>query len=185
MRVVGYVRESQGLAESETAFAQGERIRRWVAEHGHHLVAVCRDTREPAGPSSREGYRALLHIVRSGDAEAVVVAELAVLSSDKVLQEIMIHDIRSWGVAVISTDVRELEDLAEPPADATRMVVRDVLARAGAYLDEFARTTPPAVVTELPQPDVVVELVTDQPGGLPPRSGDPGTSAAQTARPSA
>jgi len=181
VRVVGYVRESPGLADTETAYAQGERIRRWVAHHGHHLVAVCRDVRTPSGEVHREGYRALLHIVRAGDADAVVVSELGVLSPDKVMQEIMIHDLRSHGVTVVSTDPREADELIDPPHDATRLVIRDVLARAADYAEEFS-TLEPSIAVVPPPPDVVVEL-------LPPESpvewtgGD--SSAAHTARPSA
>ena len=112
MRVVGYVREASSLAEGETAFAQSERIRRWTADSGHHLVSTCQDGRDPTQPLGRDGFRALLDIARSGNADALVVSDLSALSSDKVTQEIMLDYLRSLDLTIVHK--KEICDVAEP-----------------------------------------------------------------------
>ncbi len=175
VRVVGYVRETPHLGDRATAFAQGEHIRRWVKEHGHRLVAVCRDTRDTDQPGPDDGFRALLNLVRSGNTDAVVVATLEVLAADKILQEIILADLRGYGVPVISAEPAEMEELTDPPADATRLVVRDVLAKLEAYREEFdlPRNAP---ADDSETSDVIVELVTG-------REDHSAVSAAQAARP--
>jgi DNA invertase Pin-like site-specific DNA recombinase len=175
VRVVGYVREASSLAEGETAFAQGERIRRWTSDSGHHLVATCQDGRDPTQPLGRDGFRALLNIARSGNADALVVSELSVLSSDKVAQEIMLDCLRSLGLTIVSTNEPDHNELLEVPEDHTRLVVRDVIAK----VDEFRREFP-EMVGESPdstESDVIVQLM--------PSSTQREKSAAQTARPTA
>ncbi|HHC08189.1 MAG TPA: hypothetical protein ENK55_05685 [Actinobacteria bacterium] len=178
MRVVGYIREPSVPADTETAFVQSERIRRWTAEYGHQLIAVCRDVAAADGEASRDGYRALLGILGTGDVDAVVVASLEALSPDKVLQEIMIKDLRSRGVTVVSTDPEDVAELADTEAAPLRVLVRDVLARLDRYREEMAVVEAP---TPVPARDLVVELL---PAEEPPVWG-PHESATHTARPSA
>ena len=45
MRIAGYVREIPGHEQADTAFAQSERIRRWVRDTGNDLIAMCQDTK--------------------------------------------------------------------------------------------------------------------------------------------
>ena len=183
LRVVGYVRESPGPPEGVTAFAQSEELRRWVRESGHHLVAICQDIKVPGYSLGREGYRALLNIARSGQVEAVLVADLGTLSPDKVAQEIMIADLTEGGVSVISVLAEDQEALADLTQDRVRMVIRDVLAKSARYRAEFlipeveedAAAGPPS--REGIISDVIVELIPNP---------DQGTdSAAQAARPTA
>lgn len=185
MRVVGYVREGPGTADSETAYAQTERIRRWVADSGHALIAVCRDTRSSVEPLGRSGYRAMLGIVRNGDAEAVVVADLGALSADKVVQEIMLQDITSYDVTVVPVDEEDQLALQRSAEDHTRLITRDVLAKAEDYQREFGARDPEddaaANLADSPQPgrDVIIELIKS------PEEGQTEESAAQAARPTA
>ena len=132
MRVIGYVRELPGHQQADTAFAQAERIRRWVRDTGNELVATCED-QHASSPDDRPGYRALVEIVRSRTVDAVVVASVDALASDKVLQEILFGDIRLAGVSIISTDVKDHEVLFERSEDHVRMVVRDVVAKVTEY----------------------------------------------------
>lgn len=184
MRVVGYVREAPSPIDGDTAYAQGESIRRWVADAGHHLIAMCRDTRNAGEPMARDGFRALLVIVGSGDVDAVVVSEVAVLSPDKVIQEVMIHRMRSRGVTVASTSVEDLDALSASSEDQTRLVVRDVLVKADAFAADFPiGITKPGAHAELEAAphsnegsEVIVELIPA------PQTEE---SAAQTARPTA
>ena len=165
MRVVGYVRERPGDPDGSTAYAQSEQIRRWVRESGHALVAVCRDTPGPNDPAERSGYRALLGIVRSGTADAVIIEGLAVLSTDKVVQEVILHDLRTTEATLITIDETDAETLRTAGSDHTRILVRDVLAKADRYRDEFGDVPPraeplPTSVVDIREPsDVVIELI--------------------------
>lgn len=165
MRVVGYVRDAPGHAEVEPAFAQSERIRTWVHESGHQLVGVCQDVRTPGRDLGRDGFRALLGIVDTGEVEAVVLPDLTTLSADKVAQEIMLWDLQSRGVAVLSTTPADLPLLTNPPAEQIRIIVRDVLAKVAIHEELLGGDGPPATVvdlsdgTEAADSDVIVELI--------------------------
>ena len=181
MRVVGYVREAPSLDEGETAFAQGERLRRWASESGHRLVATCQDGRDPLRPLSRDGFRAVLDIARSGGADAVVVADLSVLSPDKVTQEIMLDHLRALGLTVVSTRDEDHAELADDSEDHTRLVVRDVISKMAHFRDEFieigSRDEAGDTIPAEPDADVIVRLM--------PPDGQRDPSAAHTARPMA
>lgn len=178
MRVVGYVREAPGPQEGETAYAQAERIRRWIADAGHQLVAVCQDIRTPGRELGREGFRALLGIVSAGQVDAVILPELDSLSPDLVTQEIMLWDLRRRDVRVVTTLEEEIGFLEDPPADNSRLLLRDVLAKIGDYLEgiegvDSAPPPTPALVRVDETMDVIVELIppSTQPDGLPAPGG--------------
>ena len=168
MRVVAYVRELPGNQQPDTAFAQSERIRRWVRDTGTELVATCED-RSASSPSDRPGFKALVDIVRSGGVDAVVVAALDSLASDKVIQELILSDLRSAGVTVISTSVDDHELLNEHSEDHIRIVVRDVIAKVTEYRDAYGLASDAISELEAVIPlsqtpdgdpaDVVVELI--------------------------
>ena len=156
MRVVGYARESAGAEDARPAFAQQEEIRRWIAEQGHHLVAVCQDSRQAGHALGRHGYLALLGTVGSGGVDAVVVPGIETLSSDQIVQEIILWDLQSRGVRVLSTHDDDLVLIGDADPGPTRMLIRDVLIRVA----EHAET-----MTDRPMErpaggtDVVVELL--------------------------
>ena len=135
MRVVGYIRESPDPQEGEAGFAQAERIRRWVNDNGHRLVAVCQDVRALGHSLGREGFQALVGIVAAGRVDAVVVPTLETFSPDKVIQEVMVWDLRRRDISVLSTAEDELPLLEDPSVDQIRMLVRDVLAKADRHDD--------------------------------------------------
>ncbi|HSR15906.1 MAG TPA: recombinase family protein, partial [Gemmatimonadales bacterium] len=83
MRVVGYIRESQDPDETRPAFAQHEELRRWCADRGHSLIAVCQDTRQPGRALGRDGYVSMLGVIGSGRADMVVIPGLDTLSADQ------------------------------------------------------------------------------------------------------
>lgn len=168
MRIAGYVRETPGPDGLDTAFAQSERVRRWVKDTGNELVTVCQDHHLAASPIDRPGFKALLDVVRNGNADAVVVANLESLSSDKMTQEIMISDIRRAGVTLIATDAADLEMLRDGGDDHARMVVRDIVARLSEYRDAFglSGSDTPSVdggdsvsTADVETTDVVVKLI--------------------------
>lgn len=137
MKIAGYVRQTPGRTDPDTAFAQGERIRRWVLDTANELIAVCQDHHASSAPMDRPGFRALLDIARSQNADAVLVANLDALSPDKMTQEIMLEDIRSAGATVIATEDEDIQVLQSSEHDHTRMLVRDVLARVDEYRNAF------------------------------------------------
>lgn len=137
MKIAGYIRQTPGRTDPDTAFAQGERIRRWVLDTANELIAVCQDHHAASAPMDRPGFKALLDIARSHGADAVLVANLGALSPDKMTQEVMIEDIRAAGTTVIATEPEDIEALESSAHDHTRMVVRDVLARVEEYRDAF------------------------------------------------
>lgn len=167
VRIAGYVRETPGRAQGDTAFAQSERIRRWTLDTGNDLIAMCQDHHGSASAHDRPGYRALVEIVRGGGADAVVLATLDALSLDKMAQEIMITDIRMGGATVISTDPDDLEVLRDGAEDHARLVVRDVVHRLAEYREAFGLSgddtgtvrPAPDVLEEPDYTDVVVELI--------------------------
>ncbi len=128
MRVVGYVREIADATVSEIAYAQNEAIRLWANKHGHHVVAICQDIRTAGHELGRDGLRAMLGIIETGEPDAVVVSNLAVFAGDKIAQEILIWDLRKRGVTIISTLEDDAAALHEPSSEELRKVVRLVLA---------------------------------------------------------
>ena len=160
MRVVGYIREAPGPQEGDSAFSQSERIRRWVGDAGHQLVAVCQDIRHSGHALGRDGYKALVGIIGAGQVDAVVVASLETLSLDKVVQEILIWDLRNRGVTILSTDAADLDQLKEPPDDRSRLFVRDVLTRVQEHVIASTEAWAPSIVPiDATAADVVVELI--------------------------
>jgi DNA invertase Pin-like site-specific DNA recombinase len=156
MRVVGYVREGPSEADAEPAFVQGEALRRWVRTTGHKLVSVCQDVRQEAQALSRDGYQALLGILESGGADAVVVPDLETLSPNLMIQEIMMWDLERRGVPLLSADERDHRELLSPPKE--RLLVRDVLAQLGGYY-EWAHPVAAVAHEEDGDGEVVVQLI--------------------------
>jgi len=161
VRVVGYIREAS--AEGEPAFAQSERIRRWINENGHRLVALCQDVRTPGHAVGREGLQSIVGIISAGQVDAVVVPSLTTFAADKVTQEVIISALRTNGVTLLSTDTVDIDELADPPADNVRLLVRDVLAKQARF-DEIlslpAAGEPESEIVRIDDaPDVVIELI--------------------------
>ena len=160
MRVVGYVRESADPSAGHSAFEQQEAIRRHALEHGLSIVAVCLDARVAGEALGRDGYLGLLGVIASGAADAVIVPGVTVLSSDQIVQEIMLWDLRGRGVRVISTDPADLQllDVAER-LGPSRMIIRDVLERVGEHARSIGahRIESPGI---LPDGDVMIHIIT-------------------------
>jgi len=167
VRVVGYVRDASGPSEVEPAFAQAEKVRRWVAEAGHQLVAICQDVRTPGHALGRHGFRALIGIIEAGEADGVVVPDLAILSADKVTQEVMLWDLRSRDVVIMSTNEDDVDALSDHPPEQLRTIVRDVLAKASVHLGLVGDIVVEAHAVDVPLPeeeedegaDIVIELI--------------------------
>jgi len=177
VRVVGYIREAS--SEGEPAFAQSEKIRRWINESGHRLVALCQDVRTPGHAVGREGLQSIVGIISAGQVDAVVVPSLEAFSSDKVTQEVIMSALRLHEVALLSTDPDDIDMLADPPADNLRMIVRDVLAKQTRFDEILSLPTndepEPHVIQVDEAPDVVIELIpADRKDALPASRAIPG-----------
>lgn len=159
MRVVGYIRESADAADTRSAFAQQEELRLHAIDNGYQLVSMCQDLRFPGHAPNRDGYVSLLGVIAAGGVDAVLVPGLATLSSDAIVQEIMLWDLKGRGVRVISTrvvDLRLLEDGAQ--LDADRLVIRDVLVRVGEHSRSLGGSGRLTAATP-PNLDVLVQIV--------------------------
>jgi hypothetical protein len=159
VRIVGYVREASDPSDGRTAFSQQEQIRRYAAEHGHQLVALCQDLRTPGRSPSRDGYLSLLGVIASGGVDAVIIPGISTFSSDAIVQEVMLWDLQARGVRVISTDPADLGLLdRESAPEPSRMVIRDVLERVGEHATSIGahRIDPPGI---LPDGDVLVHII--------------------------
>jgi hypothetical protein len=167
MRVAAYVRESADPSDERTAFAQQEEIRGYASAHGLHVIAVCQDTRTPGRALGLDGYRSLLELLDSGRVEGALLPGLVTLSSDLVVQEIMLWDLRSRGAKVLSTDPADLGILGAEPPDSTRLFVRDTLARVA---EHAAAISGPALRLATEHEGVVVHLIQGE--VLSERSGD-------------
>ena len=177
MRVVGYIREAS--SEGEPAFAQSEKIRRWISENGHRLVALCQDVRTPGHAVGREGLQSIVGIISAGQVDAVVVPSLDAFSADKVTQEVIMSALRLHEVTLLSTDPADIDMLTDPPADNVRMIVRDVLAKQTRFDEILSLPThdvpDPAVIRVDETPDVVIELIpADHKDALPASRAIPG-----------
>jgi DNA invertase Pin-like site-specific DNA recombinase len=172
LRVVGYIREVS--SSSEPAFSQQEKIRRWVGENGHRLVAQCQDVRTPGHAVGREGLQSIMGIISAGQVDAVVVPSLATFATDKVTQEVIMWELRSSGVTLLSTEPHDVAELADSPADGMRALIRHVLDKQERFesILSLPLTEPeqPSVVRIDDTRDVVVELI-------PPESAKPATAS--------
>ncbi len=161
VRIVGYIREAS--AEGEPAFAQSEKIRRWINENGHRLVALCQDVRTPGHSVGREGLQSIVGIISAGQVDAVVVPSLGTFSADKVTQEVIMSALRLNEVTLLSTDPDDIDMLTDPPADNLRMIVRDVLAKQTRFEEILSlpiKDEPdPQVVRIDETADIVIELI--------------------------
>lgn len=169
LRVVGYVRESADPSDGRSAFAQQEEIRRHAAANGLAVVAVCQDLR--SDNTDRVGYLSLLGVVAAGGVDAVLLPGVATLSSDQIVQEIMIWDLLGRGIRVISTqdtDQALLDGAVDP--GASRMLIRDVLSRVGEHARSIGahRIDRPSI---LPDGDVLIHILQADAAELAGRDG--------------
>jgi hypothetical protein len=106
-----------------------------------------------------------MEIVASGAAEAVVVPNLDTFSPDKIVQEIMVRDLRSRGAVVISALESDHRNLENPTPDRVRTLVRDVLTRLDEHEARFAAPKPAGELHELDNDGlpVTVEMISPEP----------------------
>lgn len=152
MRALAYLRVPTGAADADSLYGQREAVRAWARRTGATILATFEDDED----DDRPGLRALVRTL-SDEVDVVAVAHLGALSSDTVVQEIMIDVLRRTGAGVVSTAPGDQRHLEHAGTEATRQVVRTVLHRRRAV--EALLGTEPDVVE--PEPDLVLEIVED------------------------
>lgn len=157
MRVAAYLRETPDPAASPSAFAQHEEVRRYAADRGLLLAAVCQDHRQPGHATGRDGYLSLLGVIAAGAVDAVVLPGLDTLAADDTAQEVALWDLRRRGVQVLSTRPDDEALLDSSPSEPRRQAIRDALQElAEPSLPIDAAPTDTAVA---PDGDVLVHII--------------------------
>lgn len=124
---MGFFTEHLDLATQERA------ITTWARAHKRRLVVIARDSLEGENVETFVGLAEAMAHVRDGRARGVVVARLDRLAPGVIFQEQIIADVRRLRADVYSATAAEEPELATPPADPTRALVRAVIASAGEY----------------------------------------------------
>lgn len=142
MRTVAYIRvstdrqaeEGLGLDVQEAA------VRRWADDHGHQVVAMCRDEGVSGtnGVDARVGLPDALAMLEAGEAEALVVHRLDRLARALHVQEAVLG--RAWAAGARVYAVADGGEVhADDPDDPMRTFVRQVMG-AAAQLDRSLLT---------------------------------------------
>lgn len=139
MRAVGYLRVSTEEQLSGTGL-QGQREA--IIALGHEIVRWCSDEGVSGsnGLDSRDGLAEALHLLSTGEVEAIIVYRLDRLARDMVLQETLLQDIRKYG-QLISCSASETEFCRPDPdnLDPSRKLIRQVLGAVAEYERDMIR----------------------------------------------
>lgn len=137
MRLVGYVRVStQGQAENGLGLDVQERaLRKWSKQHGHRLVAICRDEGVSGSIAieDREGLRSALSMIAGRkevrglvrEADGLLVARLDRLARTLHVQEAALAHVWRAGGTVFSIDSGEV--VQDDPDDPMRRAMRQMM----------------------------------------------------------
>jgi DNA invertase Pin-like site-specific DNA recombinase len=145
LRLVGYARVStQGQALQHASVPEQEAdMRAWCEAQGHSLVAVCAEEGGVCGGAEgladRFAFIDALDMVKTGEADGVIVRDLDRLSRDVVIQEQLLRDIWAAGGEVLSTRDSERENLVNDPKDPTRKLLRVVMGAVAEWEREKLR----------------------------------------------
>jgi DNA invertase Pin-like site-specific DNA recombinase len=132
--VVAYLRVStQGQAEDGNGLAlQESACRDYAAVAGLDLVGVITERGVGGDRAERPALARALAMVRSGDADAILVYRLDRLARDLVLQEILLKEITTADGQLLSATPGENELLRDPD-DPTRKLMRQMLGAFAEY----------------------------------------------------
>jgi DNA invertase Pin-like site-specific DNA recombinase len=137
MRVVGYLRVStdRQVEEGLGLEIQRQSISSWARSAGHRVSGWCSDEGVSGsnGLELRLGLGRAIDLLRSGEAQAIVVHRLDRLARDLVLQEQLLTDVRRIGAEVFSTSSAEAGILQDDPDDPSRRLIRQVLGAVAEY----------------------------------------------------
>lgn len=131
LAVVAYLRVStQGQVDSGHGLDAQEAACRRCA--GACLVGVIREEGVGGDRAERPALARALAMIKSGDADAILVHRLDRLARDLVLQEILLREIHASGGALVSATPGENE-LLRDPHDPTRTLMRQMLGAFAEY----------------------------------------------------
>jgi DNA invertase Pin-like site-specific DNA recombinase len=137
MRLIGYIRVSTDRQAEEGLGleVQQDALRSWARSNGHRVVKVLRDDGISGsnGIETRVGLAEALELLRSGEAEGLIVYRLDRLARDLVLQEQLLAEIWRMGAEVFSTSNAEQGYLQDDPDDPSRKLIRQVLGAVAEY----------------------------------------------------
>lgn len=135
MRVVAYVRVSS--AHQQEAYGpevQREAIRKWANAGGHKIVSWQTDVISGASDlRDRAGWCEAATLVKSVEAQGVVVARLDRLARDVMVQELLLRKLSDLGGIVLSTRENENEMLNGESKDPSRKLVRVIMGAISEY----------------------------------------------------
>jgi DNA invertase Pin-like site-specific DNA recombinase len=134
LAVVAYLRVStQGQADNGHGLdAQAAACRAYARASGHGLVGVITERGVGGDKAERPALAQALAMVRSGDADAILVHRLDRLARDLVLQEILLREVHAAGGALLSATPGE-DQLLRDPHDPTRKLMRQMLGAFAEY----------------------------------------------------
>lgn len=134
LAVVAYLRVStQGQADSGHGLeAQAAACRAYARMAGHDLVGVITERGVSGDKAERPALAQALAMIKSGDADAILVYRLDRLARDLVLQEILLREVHAAGGALLSATPGE-DQLLRDPHDPTRKLMRQMLGAFAEY----------------------------------------------------
>lgn len=135
MRVVAYVRVSSAhQAEAYGPEVQRAAITKWAKANGHKIAAWQTDVISGASElRNRVGWCEAAALVKSGQAEGIVVARLDRLARDVMVQELLLRKLSDLGGIVLSTRENENELLNGESKDPSRKLVRVIMGAISEY----------------------------------------------------
>ena len=99
---------------------------------GHDLVGVITERGVSGDKAERPALAQALAMIRSGDADAILVYRLDRLARELVLQEILLREVHAAGGALVSATPGE-DQLLRDPHDPTRKLMRQMLGAFAEY----------------------------------------------------
>lgn len=109
--------------------------RRWAKANGHRVAHEVREEGVSGAKelTDRPALARVLHMLKAGDVEGVLVYRLDRLARDLVLQEQLLAEVRRMGGQVLTTSAAEAGYLADDPDDPSRRLIRQVLGAVNEY----------------------------------------------------
>jgi DNA invertase Pin-like site-specific DNA recombinase len=136
MKLVAYLRVSAEVqAEGLGLDVQKAAITEWAGAHEHELVTEFTDAGVSGsnGLDNRTGLANALTLLRSTDADGIVVYRLDRLARDLIIQEQLLAEARQHRWHVFSTSTSEAAYLEDDPGDPSRKMIRQVLGAVAEY----------------------------------------------------
>src|SRR5262249_30714080 len=110
-------------------------ITEWAEAREYEIAAEFTDAGVSGsnGLDSRAGLANALTLLRSNDADGIIVYRLDRLARDLIIQEQLLAEARQHGWHVFSTSTSEAAYLEDDPGDPSRKMIRQVLGAVAEY----------------------------------------------------